>query len=625
MSAASFAPHPRLYLGTEELDRLRAEPRTPFLKLAAWQIIADADRFVDMPPLTYARNVHNEHLIRARETQTRMLSLLARWVQTGEARFRDAALAHVEMMDAWEYWSWITWRRDDPDPNAIFDLSYGENSATLALAYDLLYDDLSENERATMVDIARRRALGPFVHHVDNDNPPSWYGGTNNWNAVCAGGAGVLALAMREDLPEARRALELAEGSMPAFVEEAERSDGGWSEGVGYWAYGMMYAFRYLTSHERATGSAHPLMRKRCMRETLRFPLDFSPAGIACGFGDSNSWRPAPFHYAAAERFALPDVMANLDGHLDRITQRLASGGAAPNPAEWLALHPGEAQPGSARASRPTVNLYRGLDWAKLEDSCAEPALHMTVRGGTSEVPHGHRDLLSFHCVVGEERLIENVGVGEYLDTTFSNRREELFEVGPASKNTLLVNGVGITVGSALDRTERVSVDGAEGVRMVATSAMGEMRDGPAATFCGRLVLLLPERAFLIVDQAILPRAGRIESRMFSSADVDAFTATALLKGHSERMRVAYACSVPALLTAATTAPTTPTQAPHTMLRWCTRAQQTRMAMATLLVPGRAAASVSIASDGKRLSVHVEGKGWRRDVALTQQLKPRRT
>ena len=154
---------------------------------------------------------------------------------------------------------------------------------------------------------------------------------------------------------------------------------------------------------------------------------------------------------------------------------------------------------------------------------------------------------------------------------------------------------------------------------------MGAMRDGPAATFCGRLVLLLPERAFLIVDQAILPRAGRIESRMFSSADVDAFTATALLKGHSERMRVAYACSVPALLTAATTAPTTPTQAPHTMLRWCTRAQQTRMAMATLLVPGRAAASVSIASDGKRLSVHVEGKGWRRDVALTQQLKPRRT
>ncbi|MBT7098442.1 hypothetical protein HN937_13775, partial [Candidatus Poribacteria bacterium] len=411
MPAASFAPHPRLYLGAPELARLRTQPTTPFLNLAAQQVVLDADRYVDMPPLTYARNVHNEHLIRAREAQTRVLALLARWAQTGEARFRDAVLAHVEMMDAWEYWSWITWRRDDPDPNAIFDLSYGENSVTLALAYDLLYDALSEDERAMMVDVARRRALGPFVHHVDTEKPPSWYGGTNNWNAVCAGGAGVLALAIHEDLPEARRALKLAEGSMPAFVEEADRSDGGWSEGVGYWAYGMMYAFRYLTSHERASGAAHPLMRKRCMRDTLRFPLDFSPAGIACGFGDSNSWRPAPFHYAAAERFDLPDVMADLDGHLDRITQRLANGGAAPNPAEWLAFHPGKAQPASASANRPRAKLYRGLDWAKLTDRAAEPSLHMTVRGGTSQVPHGHRDLLSFHCVVGDERLIENVGV----------------------------------------------------------------------------------------------------------------------------------------------------------------------------------------------------------------------
>ena len=568
--------------------------------------------------------MHNEHLIRAREVQNRVITLLARWVQTGDARFRDAVIAHVEMMDAWEYWSWITWRRDDPDPNAIFDLSYGENSVTIALAYDLLYDTLTDDERATMVDVARRRALGPFVHHVDNERPPSWYRGTNNWNAVCAGGAGILALAMHEDLPEARRVLELAEGSMPAFVEEAKRSDGGWSEGVGYWAYGMCYAFRYLTGHERATGGVHPLMREQCMRDTLSFPLDFSPAGIACGFGDSNSWRPAPFHYAAAERFELTDVMSRLDGHLERLMARVGGNGSISNAAEWLALHPGQPAGETEQVDKPRVKLYRGLGWAKLEDAGAEPVLHMTVRGGTSQVPHGHRDLLSFHCVAGEERLVENVGVGEYLDTTFSGRREELFEVTPASKNTILVNGVGIALGSALDGTERVSPDGAEGVRMVATSAMGQMRDGPATEFCGRVVLLLPERAFLIVDRVVLPRAGRIESRVFSPVDVDAFDASALLRGRSETMRVAYACDVPALLTTATTAPTTPTQSSHTMLRWCTRAQQTHMTMATLLVPGESGASVSIACDGAGLTVQAAGEGWSRDVRLTTELNERR-
>ena len=616
----AFAAHPRLYLGERELARLSVAPGSPFLALAAQQLAEEADRFVAMPPLTYARNVHNEHLVRARETQGRVIALLARWAQTEDARYRDAVIAYVEMMDAWECWSWITWRRGDYDPNAIFDLSYGENSVTIALAYDLLYGALSDGERERMVDIARRRALAPFAHHVDSESPPSWFGGTNNWNAVCAGGAGVLALAMHDVAPEARRVLELAEESMPAFVDEAKRADGGWNEGVGYWNYGMKYLFRYLMSHERATGAAHPLMRQRCLRDTLRFPLDFSPAGIACGFGDSNSWRAAPFHYAAAERFAMPEVMASLDGHLARVGER----GRVAEAAEWLALHPGDV-PQTADPEARRVKLYRGLDWAKLEDTAETPALHMTLRGGTSRVPHGHRDLLSFHCVVGEERLIENVGVGEYLDTTFSGRREELFEVTPASKNTILVNGVGIALGSELDSTKRVSVDDAPGIRLVATSAMGQMRDGPATSFCGRVVLLLPERAFLIVDHTVLPHAGRVESRMFSPCGVDAYQATALIKGRSERLRVAYACSVPGLLATATTAPTSPTQPGHTMLRWCGRSQHTSITMATLLVPGRAAASVSVAPDGDGMSLRAASKGWSRDIRLTGMLSPRRS
>jgi hypothetical protein len=614
-----LAAHPRLYLGRRELDRLRADPQGPFLELAALQVTEDAARFAKMPPLVYARNVHNEHLIRARETQGRVITLLARWAQTDDVTYRDAVVEHVELMDAWECWSWITWRQGDYDPNAIFDLSYGENSVTIALAYDVLHDALSAEERDRMVGIARRRALRPFLHNVDNDRPPSWFGGTNNWNAVCAGGAGVLALSMHEVAPEAHRALELAEESMPAFVDEANRSDGGWNEGVGYWNYGMMYLFRYLLSHERATGRAHPLMRQRALRDTLRFPLDFSPAGIACGFGDSNSWRPAPFHYAAADRFGMADVMTALDRHCAS-AQRPSVG----NGAEWLAAHTGETQQADETETR-RVKLYRGLDWAKLEDTSAEPALHMTLRGGTSKVPHGHRDLLSFHCVVGEERLVENVGVGEYLDTTFSNRREELFEITPASKNTILVNGVGIALGSSLDTTESVCVDGVPGIRLVATSAMGTMRDGPAADFCGRVVLLLPERAFLIVDRAVLPHAGRIESRMFSPVDVDAYQTTALLKGSGETMRVAYACSVPGLLKTAVTAPTSPMQPSHTMLRWCTRSQHTSMTMATLLEPGRSAASVSVALEAGGIAVEASGKGWSRSVCLTGQLTPRRS
>ena len=129
-----LADHPRLYLGSGELDRLRADPQTHFLELAARQIAEDADRFAEMPPLTYARNVHNEHLIRARETQGRVITLLARWAQTDDASYRHAVVAHAEMIDAWECSPWLPRRQANNDPNAIFDLLYGYNSVTSALA-----------------------------------------------------------------------------------------------------------------------------------------------------------------------------------------------------------------------------------------------------------------------------------------------------------------------------------------------------------------------------------------------------------------------------------------------------------------------------------------------------------
>ena len=52
---------------------------------------------------------------------------------------------------------------------------------------------------------------------------------------------------------------------------------------------------------------------------------------------------------------------------------------------------------------------------------------------------------------------------------------------------TILINGVGVARGSTLDRTERIRLPGAEGIRLEATGAMGTMRDGAAARDNGPL------------------------------------------------------------------------------------------------------------------------------------------
>ncbi|NLW50143.1 MAG: hypothetical protein GXY85_04775 [Candidatus Brocadiaceae bacterium] len=614
-------PHPRLYVDSEAIERARREPSIPWLRDAARQVAADAQRGARLPDLQWTPHSHNGHLIRARRMQTRVVTLLVRWFQTGQERFRRAALQCVRQMRDWEYWSWIAWRSGDSAPDALFDLSYGENSATLALAYDWLHDTLSDEERALFLETARK---WPFAAGMKHARPGAtwWFGRTDsNWNTVCAGGLGMLALAMYEDADEARELLPLVEESVAPYFLFLDETDGAWPEGIGYWNYGMRYAFLYLLSHERATGRKHPLFRHKGVRKTLEFPLDFCPHGQSCSFGDVNHWNPLPFHYAAARRLGRTDIAAALD---DRLEAQGVRSGTWPDTAEWLLLHPGRTAQAERKPARgPVARLYRGMDWGVLADRMPDSTFYAAVRGGTTNVPHSHRDLLSFHCVVGRELLVTDIKPAEYLDTTFSVRRDEIFGITPASKNTVLINGVGITAGSALDRTERVSLPGAVGFRLVATEALGAMRDGSAVEFCARLVLLLDGSQLLIIDRAVLPHAGRMETRLHTYADVKAGKRGAVLHGRKERLRVAYAADVPAMLTLSVPAPTTPTAPAGHALRWCTVAStHTDMTLATLLSPsaGRARLELETGQRGQiRLTV------GEREIRLTPTLRRARS
>ena len=378
-------PHPRLYVGADDIARLREEPKLPFLRKAAEEVTADAARFARMPPLTCPRGSHNEHLVRAREMQIRIVTLLARWGQTGQERFRRAVLGYVSEMGEWEHWSWGASLRGDRNFDCEFDLSYGENSATLAVAYDWLHGSLSAGERRVFVGIARERAFKSAIKNVRRGG--SWWfaNPSINWNSVCAGGLGMLALAMLEDAPEAAMVLPRCEESITPFMKYLETTAGAWPEGICYWQYGMRYAFMYLLSHERATGRVHPLMRLKGVRQTLSFPLDFYQHGHPCSFGDCNAWQAQPIHYAAARRLGCPGVLQALDAELER-TAALPGKISRdwPHAPEWLALHPGRASKPTHGAKGGGAKVYRGLDWGIIADTMPLPNLYVAVRGGTT-------------------------------------------------------------------------------------------------------------------------------------------------------------------------------------------------------------------------------------------------
>ena len=614
----TLASHPRLYIGSPEIEQVRRPPTTAFLRSADRAVSRAASQYLASPEFEYDHTTHNAHLIRARIMQKRVVTLIARYCQTREPMYRDAVVRHVRAMGEWEYWSWITWRQNDPRPDAIFDLSYGENSATLALAYDLLYADLTPDERGLFERIAEERAFKSFRVHACGDKKMWWFGKADcNWNTVCAGGAGMLALAMHESVPDASRLIDAVEQSVEPFMRRLEQTDGAWEEGLGYWNYGMRYAFTYLLSRERATGRAHPLIEMPATRKTLSFPIDFSPHGVSAGFGDSNGWAPMPFHFAAARRLRAPQVVDALVPNLRQATEDSEDW---PQQAELLFLYPRQHRPGAAAASRNLVKLYAGQDWALMADRWPRPRLYCSIRGGTTQVPHAQRDLMSFNVVVGDEALILNPQSGAYLDTTFSDRRDELYEISPASKNTILINGVGIAPGTSV-RTEQVSIGGLTGIRVDGAEAMGRTHDGQTPRVCGRLFLMLDGKALLVVDRVETPKPALVESRIHTAARVSRSRSGAQLRGARHALRVAYASTWPARCVGAVDPLTWPVR-PTAMVRWITQTLTQGVTFATLFVPGAGTATVRIREEaGGKLAVAAAAGRWNREVVVGADLR----
>lgn len=576
----------RLLVSRRRWARLRRLPDVPLLQRMGRLLDRQTAPWLTDRTLTLDETAHNWHLLRARGWQTRVVSLLVQYGRTGDRLYRDAAVACLREMGSWDYWSWIAWRQEQTDPNIIFDLSCGENAATLAFAYDWLAEELTEDERACFLEIARTRALQPYLANNGTPGSEMWYyrSPDSNWNTVCNGGAGLLALALEDALPECARVLALADEGIRYYFE-GMGEDGAWPEGIGYWGYGHRYGYLYLLSHQRATGQPHPLLSRPASRATLRFPLLFSPNNAAASFGDVNSFLPLPFIFAAAEQYASHEVIAEVERRLtlllDADAAALEEAGPWPNAAEALLFHPGEALPAPAEVAWPMVSVQQGLGWGYLADRWPHPRLYVSVRGGTTDAPHTHQDATSLFVVVGNERLIMNVGATDYLDTTFGPRRGELYEHGAASKNVLFVNGVALPHPATVT-TQRLSGPGWDGLLLDGTAAAAV---GSPVSAYARIVLMLQHAAILIIDRVTMQHAGLAEVRYHTYADVRFAPASADIAGEREALHLAFAASVPARLHRGLGTPTLPAQAPDTMLRWMSEDKHADMLFATLLTP----------------------------------------
>ena len=138
--------HPRLFVSQAQLQRVVEGRTEPFADLYANVAEAATRALEDQDDPLAGMAVWP----RAIRMQDRALALILQWHLTGNRQYLDALLADIEKIRTWA------------NPRHI-GLPEGQFATVIAMAYDLLYDDLSAEQRERLIQIARNDFLLPFL------------------------------------------------------------------------------------------------------------------------------------------------------------------------------------------------------------------------------------------------------------------------------------------------------------------------------------------------------------------------------------------------------------------------------------------------------------------------------
>jgi hypothetical protein len=310
-----------------------------------------------------------------------------------------------------------------------------------------------------------RRILSPYLQR-------NWlwlYGPSgstrNNWTAVCAGGVCAAAIHMVDD--RLRLAEILARAMTPLDQYLAGFSpDGGCSEGVGYWGFGMTQLVLAAELIAGRTDGAIDLLADPRLEAITAFPArSYLAGGRWATFSDCPpDARPQAWTLATlGERWGDRAAVALADDH-GRV--------AGPRRVSWLLRDARFVRDRAARGGSPYVPTLRDdleqMQWFVSRVDPSDPgALVVACKGGHNQEMHNQCDVGSFLILLAGEPLVPDPGAGLYTRQYFSG--EEIFTKTSLAHSVPVVDGKGqprgwkhraeVVARECTDRADRLELD----------------------------------------------------------------------------------------------------------------------------------------------------------------------
>lgn len=484
--------HPRLFFRPEEVPRLRAWVKSPegSRVLEPLRRRAEALLKAEPTPEPQVRGTirdpqtrtswwpNREQTVRAcQETETLALVYLL----TGDPRYGQAARRWVLHLASW-----------DPDGPTNFGLNCEAAKPMLhrlPRAYDWAYDTLTEEEREKVRAVMRRRASdawrsGEVREGNGHLNAPYNSHGNRTWHKLAE-----CAIAFLGEIPEAEIWLDYAVNKFYAAYPVWADDDGGWHEGLSYWA-GYMGKFVWW-AEVAAKALGIDSFKKPFFANVGTYALYTAPPGSPnSGFGDL-SVSPPSSGWKFVEYFARRTNNPYLAWWGEQYGIRLTTEDPVIH-FVWSTIPPLKPKPPT---DMPPSKVFRGIGVAVLNSTLLNSNDNVQLRLKASPFgrqSHGHDPHNSFTLNAYGEALLVNCVYRDWHGSPFHTR----WCWSTQAHNALLVNGEGQKTHTADPLGRIVAWDLQDG----ADDVVGEA----AAAYEGRLRRFLRHVVFVKPDVVVL-------------------------------------------------------------------------------------------------------------------------
>lgn len=266
--------HPRIFADADDFVLIRSwvgqdEYVTDWFE----QLKEQTDRLLNTEPYGYLANGGSNSNVRDLLIRTSMMYRL-----TGDEAYAKRAIRELESAAAFPDWG--------GRHNNMLSLTY--MTLGFSLAYDWLYDELTEQQRAMVRDAIMKHA---FSHAL------AWYRGEfthngefNNINLVDNGSFSVAALALLGDEEKTTEAgLEILRGSYRKMQNTLRffTEDGSWPEGPHYWQFGTEFLIYKMAAMHSTLSTDYGLADLQGVKESGEYPLHLWGPGGFFDFYDS--------------------------------------------------------------------------------------------------------------------------------------------------------------------------------------------------------------------------------------------------------------------------------------------------------------------------------------------------